>query len=427
MFQKNSIDSLTDWASDTHVKSVHRRKRTKISPIKNDKSDFEISLQNKYQILNKDDIEMQMDEQSSESESENLNNNDKKEKVPAIVVYSFLNKHKETLDNLQKQLMEELEIRSKKDRLIIKTKNLNDYKKVLDFVVKSEVQYHTYTLNSEKIVRLVLRGVAINVTEIEIQEDLKSMNFEIIKVKQLSKKVLKEDGSLSEYKLPLYIVDFKPESNIHDIYKVRKICYYKVYWERYKNNNSVIQCYNCQDFGHVAKNCHRIPRCVICAGEHKLENCTFKNKENNDKIQCANCKQKHTASFKQCPVLLKVQNSREQRPRNINRVIHVDNNNNRQQQLHTTYRTNRYMNTYSEVVKQGRREGTSINNKINAEENNVSFGSIFKEIKDLFVNINFNKIISVFKKTMIKIKNNNDNFSKVFCLVEAVIEIFDEP
>jgi hypothetical protein len=34
-----------------------------------------------------------------------------------------------------------------------------------------------------------------------------------------------------------------------------------------------IQCYNCQGFGHMASNCHRGRRCLLCNGQHTLDEC----------------------------------------------------------------------------------------------------------------------------------------------------------
>ena len=41
----------------------------------------------------------------------------------------------------------------------------------------------------------------------------------------------------------------------------------------------VTQCYKCQGFNHVAKDCKSEQKCVRCAGAHKSTECPDKNKK----------------------------------------------------------------------------------------------------------------------------------------------------
>ena len=72
----------------------------------------------------------------------------------------------------------------------------------------------------------------------------------------------------------------------------------------------ILQCYNCQSFGHNSKSCNKIdePTCLYCSGKHKSKGCTKKN--NRDEHKCSNCTKKnfsnkHTSNSKKCPLLLK--------------------------------------------------------------------------------------------------------------------------
>ncbi|CAG2220971.1 unnamed protein product [Mytilus edulis] len=55
-----------------------------------------------------------------------------------------------------------------------------------------------------------------------------------------------------------------------------------------------IQCYNCQQFGHVATNCKREKACVKCSLRHEGQ-C------NSDTAVCVNCKGPHQSNSKDCP------------------------------------------------------------------------------------------------------------------------------
>ena len=62
------------------------------------------------------------------------------------------------------------------------------------------------------------------------------------------------------------------------------------------------RCFQCQKYGHKAKECHSRTTCPICAEKHTYEECKIKDsyrQENN--ARCPNCKGPHPASYKGCP------------------------------------------------------------------------------------------------------------------------------
>lgn len=58
---------------------------------------------------------------------------------------------------------------------------------------------------------------------------------------------------------------------------------------------SVRQCFQCQRFGHFAKNCNSKSRCLFCSEEHAFKDCPKTRKK------CANCKGEHLANYGGCP------------------------------------------------------------------------------------------------------------------------------
>ena len=72
--------------------------------------------------------------------------------------------------------------------------------------------------------------------------------------------------------------------------------------EEFRAPISVWQCYNCQNFGHLAKNCEAKIKCVICGEDHSHKGCPNREKK---QPKCANCKGPYVANYKGCPAYKK--------------------------------------------------------------------------------------------------------------------------
>ena len=66
-----------------------------------------------------------------------------------------------------------------------------------------------------------------------------------------------------------------------------------------------IQCFNCQGFGHMASNCRRGRRCLLCSGQHTHNECPqFKTIKQDQVLKCPNCSGNHAANARECPVFM---------------------------------------------------------------------------------------------------------------------------
>lgn len=95
--------------------------------------------------------------------------------------------------------------------------------------------------------------------------------------------------------------------------KHRYLQHTRVFWERYKNKREIIQCKNCQRWGHATSNCHLKPRCVKCGADHMTRECV---KPKDIDAKCANCNGAHTACNISCPVYTNLLEQRANRYKN---------------------------------------------------------------------------------------------------------------
>ena len=63
----------------------------------------------------------------------------------------------------------------------------------------------------------------------------------------------------------------------------------------FRSKQSVLQCYNCQAFNHVASACKGTLACKKCGESHTLKDCKA------DALKCANCSGNHSAADFACP------------------------------------------------------------------------------------------------------------------------------
>lgn len=283
----------------TEIQSLGNKKR------KSDNSAFEVTINtlNSYEPLS--DMEsMDDDEPPPPAGVKPKSSMEKQVKMPPIVVYSYLENHSKALKTLRSACKQDFDVKCRGNRLIFLAKCKEDYNKIIADVTSAKLEYHTYTPADEINRTLVLRNVPPNVTCEEIEDDLKEKHIVPIKITQMTKKEM--SGRIIKY--PLFLVTFDKSVNVKDVVATNRLCGCIVNWERYKNFSGITQCYKCQAFNHIAKNCYRKPKCLKCAGSHTTDSCTSAP----DKSPvCANCGGGHPANHESCLVLQKHKKARQ--------------------------------------------------------------------------------------------------------------------
>ena len=151
-----------------------------------------------------------------------------------------------------------------------------------------------YQTNKVPTKSLVVKGVPTDITVLEFKEFLDLNKISYAKAERLKSK---KDGRV----LPIFQIEITDPAEAEALLSQNLACnvtgkIYKV--EEFRAPISVMQCYNCQCFGHSAKTCRSKRKCLICGENHSHKGCPSRESR---KPTCANCNEPHVASYKGCP------------------------------------------------------------------------------------------------------------------------------
>ena len=167
-------------------------------------------------------------------------------------------------------------------------------------IIKSQVGFQECKIDVKlgindiptKAYKVVAVGVHQSISDKEIIEEMAKSKVKVNKVQRLkfrgnpTQKVVIEFDQEQDMKIALF----------NGIYfgRIRIRC------EPFRPAPSITQCYQCQGFNHVAKDCKSKVKCMRCAGPHKSSECPEKDK-NSFNPKCTNCKGDHVAASRECP------------------------------------------------------------------------------------------------------------------------------
>lgn len=118
----------------------------------------------------------------------------------------------------------------------------------------------------------------------------------------------------------------------------------KVKVEEPHKRKDILECLNCQDYGHTKKYCSYTSRCVRYGENHPSTSCS---KPNTLPAKCALCKGDHPSNYKGCQVYKDLQNFRKPTKKNHGNYL---NNNNSFKNIDS--HTNNVNNNYCKVTQE---------------------------------------------------------------------------
>lgn len=182
--------------------------------------------------------------------------------------------------------------KSSTNNLKIQTTQAEFYRKTIHFLKENNAQYHTYQPLEDKPFRVVVRNLHPSTPTVEIGIAIEEIGFSVRQVTNVIQKITKNN-------LPMFFVDLEPAAINTEIFSVTSLLHTKIKIEEPHKRRDILQCHNCQDYGHSKKYCSYSPRCVRCGEEHPSTHCT---KTRDLPAKCALCKGDHPANYKGCQI-----------------------------------------------------------------------------------------------------------------------------
>lgn len=190
----------------------------------------------------------------------------------------------------------------------VKLNRVEDHEKVKKLLEKDNISFFTYTPKDQKPYTFMIRGLSETYDESDLQGFIAERGLNIT-----VNRMVKLGGDR-------WILQLSSDSDAKAFKKIQYFLNSKVRIGKHKNKG-LIQCRNCQRFGHISTNCGMPFRCVKCSLSHGPANCQIPSKEYNTEekvvmdpvtgertiikgkpVRCANCDMEgHVASAKNCP------------------------------------------------------------------------------------------------------------------------------
>ncbi|KAA5635062.1 hypothetical protein F3G63_34165 [Pseudomonas aeruginosa] len=179
----------------------------------------------------------------------------------------------------------------------IKVATPGDHRALSAYLRKENIGFHTYALQEDRELRVVIRGVPKELDIDYIKEDLTAQSLPLVSVHRMH-----SGRGKQPYNMILVALEPTPEAK-KKIACLTTICGLSgISIEAPHKRGTPGQCYRCQLYGHSARNCHARPRCVKCLGDHATIDCVRDRETATEPPSCVLClKQGHPANYRGCP------------------------------------------------------------------------------------------------------------------------------
>jgi len=408
---KNIIQSVSNQFLTSPIHPTNKSKnqsRTSTNPPKHSLSPSQSPIKKKTKTLfvsTNRYATLEMDDQN-ETEQETLpyqdlpNSNtitnlpEKRISLPPPIIVKgvadFVSVRSELLDRVGPN---SFTFKSTSNTLKIQSNSPDVYREIIHFLKDAKAEYHTYQMQENKAFRIVIRNLHPTTNTSEIKSAIEEVGFSVRQVSNVLHKITKS-------KLPLFFVDLEPAEINKNIFEINSLLHTKIKIEEPYKRHELIQCQNCQEYGHSKTYCAHPPRCVRCATQHPSSTCS---KPRESPAKCVLCKGDHPANYKGCQVHKELQKLRHPNQKtNHTFQNHIQSNVNFQATAHAaqTFPSNFHHKTYANITANHEPPPIPNTNQIDTGTMLTNFINEFKAI--------INPLLSILTTVLNKLILQND-------------------
>jgi hypothetical protein len=206
-------------------------------------------------------------------------------------------------------------LKNNSETVIIFPKTPSAYRSFINFFEEKHADFHTYQLASEKLPKIVIRGLHHSTDPKEIEEALQHHGYNAVKITNiLSRRILtindKNQEEIVRKPLPLFFADISADTFNEKIFDLKSLLCYRITIEEPNKKKNIPQCTRCQAFSHTRTYCRHPFRCVRCGESHDSKLCM---KTRDVPAKCANCNGSHPANYLGCTAYQSLRNQRQKK------------------------------------------------------------------------------------------------------------------
>lgn len=281
----NKSKSKRNLSSTSNDSSTETSKKNK--PIFASSNRFTV-LENEYDNVGVENIEAKKTGINSDIENEPI----KIKPPPPIFVRGLLDfvAFRNILINLVG--INNFFVKATSKNLKIQSINSDTYRSIIKYLKESKAEYHTFQPYEDKSFRIVVRNLHPSTPTTEIGIAIQEIGYTVRNVTNVLHKITKSN-------LPIFFVDLEPAEINKDIFHINTLLNTKIKIEEPYKRRDIIQCINCQEYGHSKTYCAYPSRCVRCNSNHPTSACT---KTKDQPPVCVLCGGNHTANYRGCQI-----------------------------------------------------------------------------------------------------------------------------
>lgn len=424
----NSTDHEMASDEDFEMPSSRHTRKRKTSSGEHEKAvkQFHIETKNRFEALaqssktSDSNVAKTVEIQNGSSSTAQKPTTPRRQRVPPITVhygghYLSLNAAlKARLDGPLKAIYRGKTIKYHFD-------TLKDQRTALKFFNDHQIHNYTHQPQSERQLKVVLKGLPEELTEQEVATDLIDRKLQPTDVHQYKKR---DEETQELHPMGVFVVSLPKGKDSDSVYDIRYMFDTKVTVETFESKDGPPQCKRCQGFFHTANYCNMPAKCVRCGEHHQSKDCKLPKTQ---LPKCANCgKTGHPASFRGCEAFQKaikayhMQPTKKQNPTTTQKIKDTPMPTPAEAQA-MGRRYGKGSRSYSDAL-QGGKDQPPITTTNHQEGIFAEIASFLGTIKSFFANFQWKNVLNIVMKTIHNFNNATDLISKVMTIIGGVME-----